>query len=56
MLDETTASTTISAPIESSTEAGMVGRERWEEIRRMFFEDHLAIAEIARRLQIDAKP
>ncbi len=55
MLDETTVSTTISAPIESSAEAGMVGRERWEEIRRMFFEDHLAIAEIARRLQIDRK-
>jgi transposase len=55
MLDETTTSATMTPPIQPSTEAGMVGQERWEEIRRMFLEDRTAIAEIARRLQMDRK-
>ena len=33
----------------------MVGQERWEEIRRLFFEEKLAIAEIVRRLAVDRK-
>lgn len=55
MLDEEMCSTTIPPPVETDPEAVMVGKERWEEIRRMFCEEHLAIAEIARRLQVDRK-
>lgn len=33
----------------------MVGHERWEQIRRMFLNEKMAIAEIARRLGIDRK-
>jgi transposase len=33
----------------------MVARERWEEIRRLFCEERVAIAAIARQLQIDRK-
>lgn len=55
MLDESDEQGTIPPPIQSESEAVMVGQERWEEIRRMFFEERLAIIEIARRLQIDRK-
>lgn len=55
MLDETTQKQTIGPPIQSESEAVMVGQERWEDIRRMFFEEKVAIAEIARRLAIDRK-
>jgi transposase len=55
MLDETTQSESIPPPMPSESEAVMVGRERWEEIRRLFFEEKAAIAEIARRLAIDRK-
>ena len=33
----------------------MVGQERWEQIRQMFFDEKMAIAEIARRLGMDRK-
>lgn len=55
MLDEKQLEPTITAPIETISEAGMVARERWEEIRRMFFEEHAAIAQIARQLDLDRK-
>jgi len=55
MLDEVTQSESIPPPIQSESEAVMVGQERWEEIRRLFFEEKVAIAEIARRLAIDRK-
>ena len=33
----------------------MVGEDRWQEIRRLRHEDHVPIAEIARRLELDRK-
>jgi len=36
-------------------EERMVQEERWQEIRRMHGEDRLAVAEIARRLDLDRK-
>jgi len=33
----------------------MVQRERWEEIRRLRFEDGVSVSEIARRLDLDRK-
>jgi ActR/RegA family two-component response regulator len=42
-------------PVPNESEAVMVGQERWGEIRRLFFEEKVAIAEIARRLAIDRK-
>lgn len=55
MLDEELQKQTIPLPIQSESEAVMVGQERWEEIRRLFFEEKVPIAEIARRLEIDRK-
>jgi transposase len=55
MLDENTLRETMPPPNQSESEAVMVGQERWEQIRRMFFEDKVAIAEIARRLSLDRK-
>ena len=34
---------------------GMVHRERWEQIRQMFFEQRVTVSEIARRLDLDRK-
>ncbi len=39
----------------SVSDAVMVGQERWEETRRLFFEEKVAIAAITRRLAIDRK-
>lgn len=36
-------------------EGFMVGEDCWEEIRRLHREDHIAVAEIARRLDLDRK-
>jgi transposase len=36
-------------------EVSMVGRERWEEIRRLSVVEHVPVAEIARRLELDRK-
>jgi transposase len=36
-------------------EGFMVGEDRWQEIRRLHREDHVPIAEIARRLDLDRK-
>lgn len=55
MLDELTQSETIRPPIPSELEAVMVGQERWEKIRRLFFDEKVPITEIARRLAIDRK-
>lgn len=55
MLDEDTQSETMPPPMPNESEAVMVGQERWEEIRRLFFDEKVAIAEIARRLAIDRK-
>ena len=55
MLDETMLKTTIAPPDAHEAEAIMVGQQRWEEIRRLFVDERLTIAEIARRLAIDRK-
>jgi transposase len=34
-------------------EQGMVSKERWETIRRLHWEEHLSLSEIARRLDLD---
>lgn len=49
--DPTTISTTASEPAESE----MVQRERWEEIRRLYFQERRTIAAIARQLDLDRK-
>jgi transposase len=36
-------------------EGFMVGEDRWQEIRRLRHRDHVPIAEIARRLELDRK-
>jgi ActR/RegA family two-component response regulator len=36
-------------------EGFMVGEDRWQEIRRLHHDDHVPIAEIARRLDLDRK-
>src|SRR5690242_9604396 len=55
MLEDTKLKPTIPPTTQQGVEADMVARERWEELRRMFFEEHLAIAEIARRSDLDRK-
>jgi transposase len=45
----------MAPPSKSEVEAVMVGQERWEQIRQMFFDEKMAIAEIARRLGMDRK-
>ena len=34
----------------------MVRRERWEEVRRLHVEERVPIAEVARRLELTARP
>jgi transposase len=46
---------TIEAAVTSCEEVSMVRRERWEQIRRLGVQDGVAIAEIARRLELDRK-
>src|SRR5687767_4673841 len=55
MLEEMKSSATMAPPVQSDAEAVMVGQERWEQIRRMFCEERIAIAEIARQLSVDRK-
>jgi transposase len=55
MLEEETSGVTIPPPVAGDAEAVMVRHERWEEIRRLFVDEKLAIAEIARRLALDRK-
>jgi len=55
MLEETVKVTTMSAEIERISEAEMVGKERWEEIRRLRFERQFGLSQIARELGLDRK-
>jgi transposase len=55
MLDTTTMTGTISTDVSTKAEEIMIGRERWAEIRRLHFEQRLAIAGIARLLDVDRK-
>ncbi len=46
---------TMSVQAQPPGEQGMVQKERWEEIRRMFFEQRLTVSEIARAFDLDRK-
>jgi hypothetical protein len=38
-----------------TSEAGMAGQERWEEIWRLYFERRMGLSQIARELELDRK-
>jgi transposase len=46
---------TVDPGVNSLGEVAMVGQERWQEIHRLFREARVAVAEIARRLDLDRK-
>lgn len=46
---------TMSIPVPRSGDEGMVQKERWEEIRRLFCEERQSISAIARGLDLDRK-
>ncbi len=52
---ENDAMVTMPSPGQQSGDEGMVGRERWEEIRRLFYEERRSISAVARRLDLDRK-
>jgi transposase len=54
-LAESDAMATMPSPVQQAGEESMVGRERWEEIRRLFYEERCSIARIARILDLDRK-
>lgn len=55
MLEESPKLLTMAAEIERISEADMVGKERWEEIRRLRFEQQWGLSQIARELGLDRK-
>jgi transposase len=52
-LDETVTRSTIPSPVNQTGETGMMQRERWEEVRRLFYQERMRIREIARCLDLD---
>jgi transposase-like protein len=46
---------TMASERSGASEEVMVGQERWEEIRRLFFGGHVSVSEIARRFDLDRK-
>jgi hypothetical protein len=46
---------TMPFPVQRAGDEGMVGRERWEEVRRLFYEERCSIARIGRMLDLDRK-
>ena len=46
---------TMSPQVEQPGEHGMVSKERWETIRRLFVEERVSVSEIARRMDLDRK-
>lgn len=54
-LDEASESTIMRAQVDQSGEVRMVDQERWAEIRRLYHEARVSIAEIGRRLDVDRK-
>ncbi|HPF27569.1 MAG TPA: IS21 family transposase [Steroidobacteraceae bacterium] len=55
MLDKTVVAPTIAAEVNGTSEDGMVGQERWDEIRRLRLEQGLSISQLARQLELDRK-
>ena len=52
-LDETVTMSTIPSPVNQTEETGMMQRERWEEVRRLFYQERMRMRGIARRLDLD---
>lgn len=52
---ESDAMVTTPFPVQRAGDEGMVGRARWEEIRRLFYEERCSIARIARVFDLDRK-
>jgi len=46
---------TMSVQEQPPGDQGMVHKERWEQIRRMFFEQRVTVSEIARAVDLDRK-
>jgi hypothetical protein len=42
-LDETITSSTIPSPVNQTEETGMMQRQRWEEVRRLFYGERTRI-------------
>jgi ActR/RegA family two-component response regulator len=54
-VQESVVATTMAPEQKTLEEGAMVHKERWEEVRRRYFEERKAIAEIARGLDMDRK-
>lgn len=54
-VDERRSDGSMSPEVKTTSEDCMIGRERWDEIRRLHFEERLTIAGIARALDLDRK-
>ena len=54
-LEERAGARTIPTEVEPTSEGCMIGRERWDEIRRMYYEERFRISQIARTLDLDRK-
>ena len=52
---ESDAIVTMPFPVQRAGDEGMVGRDRWEEVRRLFHEERCSIARIGRMLDLDRK-
>lgn len=55
MLEETRTTLTMVSDATIAAEGTMIERERWAEIRRLHFEERLAVSGIARMLDLDRK-
>ncbi len=54
-LAESNAMVTMPSPVQQAGDESVVGKARWEEIRRLFYEERRSIARIARILDLDRK-
>ena len=54
-LEKSAGSRTIPTEVEPTSEGCMIGRERWDEIRRKYYEERSGISAIARALDLDRK-
>jgi transposase len=54
-LEESAVTRTMPTEVDATSEGGMIGRERWDEIRRMYYEERFGISRIARTLDLDRK-
>jgi hypothetical protein len=52
---ESDAMVTMPSSVQRAGDESLVGRARWEEIRRLFYEERCSIARIARVFDLDRK-